>query len=59
YQQGRSNRTPRGTTPRTPRSKRSTLSSMNPTSTSTLLSALETNPIPNMSDQQSSNETFQ
>ncbi|CAG8814995.1 2253_t:CDS:2, partial [Gigaspora rosea] len=55
----RSNRTPRGTTPRTPRSKHSTLSSMNPTSTSTLSSALETNPIPNMSDQQSSNETSQ
>ncbi|CAG8736760.1 18010_t:CDS:2, partial [Gigaspora rosea] len=56
---GRSNRTPRGAIPRTPRSKCSTLSSMNPTSTSTLSSAVETNPIPNMSDQQSSNKTSQ
>ncbi|KAF0332977.1 hypothetical protein F8M41_024868 [Gigaspora margarita] len=40
--------------PRTPRNKRTSLSSINPTSTSTLLLVLETNPIPNMSDQQSS-----
>ncbi|KAF0364790.1 hypothetical protein F8M41_013865 [Gigaspora margarita] len=37
-----------------PRNKRTTLSSMNSTSTPTLSSVLETNPIPNMSDQQSS-----
>ncbi|CAG8820165.1 40844_t:CDS:2, partial [Gigaspora margarita] len=57
YQQGKTSCTPRGATPRTPRTprnKRTTLSSMNPTSTLTLSLVLETNPIPNMSDQQSS-----
>ncbi|CAG8808242.1 26170_t:CDS:1, partial [Gigaspora margarita] len=39
-----------------------TLSNMNPTSTSqtqSLLSALKTNPIPNMSDQQSSTQSYE
>ncbi|KAF0482068.1 hypothetical protein F8M41_023489 [Gigaspora margarita] len=51
---GKTGCTPWGTTPRTPRNKRTSLSNMNPTSILTLLSVLETNPIPNMSDQQSS-----
>ncbi|CAG8826641.1 41117_t:CDS:2, partial [Gigaspora margarita] len=52
HQQGKTGRTLQGATLRTPKNKRTSLSSMNPTSTPTLSSVLETNPISNMSDQQ-------
>ncbi|CAG8674606.1 20840_t:CDS:2 [Dentiscutata erythropus] len=51
YQQGRK---PHGATPKVAKKNRPTLSNMNPTS---LSSALKTNPVPNMSDQQFSSQS--